>query len=420
MGVTRGQYIAPPPTPADGSPVLDDQVQGVKVDSESGIKFLPDGTIRFAPEQINVWVETNNITAFNDYVWPTAPPVSGKFNFIVSDGAANLEWWPIGQLNGPGNPVIGTVYSVTFSGGTTGLTFNPGTVTSNQLPVLSGILAVSHGGTGADNPDDARDNLGMGTVREITAGQGLASDPAAGITIRGELYIPDQPNVIPGTYTKATISVNKQGIVTFIKNGTAFPVDTQMLFMQPAAPPGWSQDLTFNDSAIRVVTGAGGTSGAGNPFTTSFAPYTPQGNVTVSGSTSGGTTDNTSITISQMPVHNHGGNINDGGHAHGVNDPGHSHNLLDQGGPQIRDNNNISTAAVFQNRNYPFSVNRTGISLQGRTTGISVQNQGSGIGHSHSIPGVTLNASGPLSGTRTNQFVVRYVDVISCIQEPAP
>lgn len=63
---------------------------------------------------------------------------------------------------------------------------------------------------------------------------------------------------------------------------TAFGAGTVMLFAQTAAPTGWTKDITnYNNSAIRVVTGAAATGGSVD-FTTAFASQTPAGTVSVS------------------------------------------------------------------------------------------------------------------------------------------
>jgi hypothetical protein len=82
-----------------------------------------------------------------------------------------------------------------------------------------------------------------------------------------------------------------------LSNGTSwvsasnrvFPTGTKMLFVQTAAPTGWTKILTDNDSALRVVSGSvssGGTVG----FIASIAS-----------STSGATT----LSTAQMPAHTH-------------------------------------------------------------------------------------------------------------------
>ncbi len=69
-----------------------------------------------------------------------------------------------------------------------------------------------------------------------------------------------------------------------------FPAGTLMLFQQTAAPVDWTKQVTHNDKAFRVVSGAAGSGGA-NAFTTVFSAAK--------------STANTAITIAQMPSHNH-------------------------------------------------------------------------------------------------------------------
>jgi hypothetical protein len=68
-----------------------------------------------------------------------------------------------------------------------------------------------------------------------------------------------------------------------------------MLFQQTTAPTGWTKDTTatYNNNALRVVTGSVSTGGSVD-FTTAFASHTPAGTI-------GGT----AITEAQMPAHDH-------------------------------------------------------------------------------------------------------------------
>lgn len=58
----------------------------------------------------------------------------------------------------------GTVTSVDVSGGTTGLTFSGGPITSSGTITMAGTLAVANGGTGSGTAAGARTNLGATTV----------------------------------------------------------------------------------------------------------------------------------------------------------------------------------------------------------------------------------------------------------------
>ena len=62
-----------------------------------------------------------------------------------------------------------------------------------------------------------------------------------------------------------------------------------MLFVQTAAPTGWTKQSTHNDKLLRLVTGTASTGGTG-AFSTVFAA---------------GTTGSTTLTVAQIPAHTH-------------------------------------------------------------------------------------------------------------------
>jgi hypothetical protein len=77
-------------------------------------------------------------------------------NLTLSGGVLNAT--------GGGGGGSGTVTSIDVSGGTTGLTFSGGPVTTSGTITLAGTLAVANGGTGATAAPAARTNLGATTV----------------------------------------------------------------------------------------------------------------------------------------------------------------------------------------------------------------------------------------------------------------
>ena len=70
----------------------------------------------------------------------------------------------------------------------------------------------------------------------------------------------------------------------------AFAAGTTMLFLQAAAPTGWTLSTTHNDKALRIVSGSGGGSGGSVAFSSAFAS---------------GNTGATTLSTSQMPSHDH-------------------------------------------------------------------------------------------------------------------
>ena len=115
-------------------------------------------------------------------------------------------------------PETGTVTSVNASGGTTGMGFSGGPITSSGTLTLNGTLNVANGGTGATNAADARTNLNAASQSTtISAGTGLTGggDLSANRTIALA-----NTAVTAGAYGSASdtlsATVNAQGQLTAI------------------------------------------------------------------------------------------------------------------------------------------------------------------------------------------------------------
>jgi hypothetical protein len=82
------------------------------------------------------------------------------------------------------------------------------------------------------------------------------------------------------------------------------PAGTRMLFQQTAAPTGWVKQTTYDNYALRVVSGTA-TTGGTVAFTTAFTSYS----VAISGSTgnkaAGGTVANHTLSNARIPSHTH-------------------------------------------------------------------------------------------------------------------
>lgn len=138
------------------------------------------------------------------------------------------------------------------------------------------------------------------------------------------------------------------------------PTGTKMLFHQAAAPTGWTQDATVNDRVLRVVSGAGGGNG---------------GSWTISGVTVDGHT----LTVAQMPSHNHGGSTGNtapttnttGAHSHGLRGGGSS------GGSRIRESSSNNSMQSTQSAGaHSHTV---------ASHGHSISSQGGGESHNHGL-----------------------------------
>jgi hypothetical protein len=213
--------------------------------------------------------------------------------------------------------------------------------TSAVSPVLSGSITIDSNTT---TPALKITQTGVGPVLRVQD----STDPDV-----TPFIIDTNGNVGIGTATPASaLDVASPGVITgawaYLPSGTA------MLFVQTAAPTGWTKSTTHDNKALRVVSGAassGGTTG----FTSVFTSRT--------------------ITTANMPVH-----------THGITDPGHTHQVAFQiaaGGP----------GSYEEIRNSP----STGYYLtSSSTTGITVNNAGSGT---------------------AMDFAVQYVDVIICTKD---
>lgn len=184
-------------------------------------------------------------------------------------------------------------------------TFSGADVNAISLDYTVGGLLVSLNGTVLRPGDDYTASTGTSIV--------LVSAAVAG----DELQVHAFNNFsVANTYTKAEVDANKQDILisgTNIKTinsesllgagdivisvPAAFPAGTAMLFMQTAAPTGWTKSTAHDNKALRVVSGTAG-SGGSAAFTTAF------GTPTVSGSLSG-TVGATTLSTAQMPSHTH-------------------------------------------------------------------------------------------------------------------
>ena len=101
-----------------------------------------------------------------------------------------------------------------------------------------------------------------------------------------------------GSSVTLTEAAQANDVVRLVAWGTfsvaaIFPSGTKMVFVQTAAPTGWTKDTSHDNKALRVVSGTA-SSGGSVAFTTAFASQAVSGTV-----------GNTTLTTTQIPSHIH-------------------------------------------------------------------------------------------------------------------
>jgi hypothetical protein len=276
----------------------------------------------------------------------------------------------------------GTVTSVTGMGSVAGLILS-GTVTTSGNLVLGGSLSLTQSqvvtGLGyTPAPQTSGSTLLAGN------GSGGFSDVAIGAGL---------------SYTGGTLSATGAG-------SPSIPSGSVMTFFQAYAPTGWTQNTSFNDFAVRIVSGVGGSTGGSAAFSSVFTTQVPSGTVSIYGVS--GSVGYTTLDISTMPSHSHTVSISDPGHTHGVSDPGHSHSYIAvKSGVQL----GAGTGGISYSSSTGSSVTNIGIATG--YTNISGTGTATGGGGAHTHSFSPSGGSGSFSGNGMN-FNVQYLNMILC------
>lgn len=180
---------------------------------------------------------------------------------------------------------------------------------------------------------------------------------------------------------------------------TPFPTGTRMLFQQTSAPTGWTKETgaTYNDSAMRVVTGTAATGGA-NAFTTLFG--------------TGKSTAGYTLTTTDIPSHTHTGTTGNesADHYHTGTSDGrsvpHSHGIQIIGGTGFTVG--IDTGA-YRTDGGPVATLDTGTESADHTH--SFATGGRSAAHTHSFTSASAGGGGAHSHT-LNNMNLKFVDSI--------
>lgn len=150
----------------------------------------------------------------------------------------------------------------------------------------------------------------------------------------------------------------------------SIPAGAVTNFVNASAPTGWTQVTTYNNYAMRVVSGTGAGTGGSVAFTTAFASQTPAGTI------SGGAVSAYTLTTTDIPAHSHNTYITPG----------------TVGGSIV----GLNATSIYWNT-AATTVNYT----------MYTQNTGGGGSHTHSFTQPSF------SGSAIN-LAVQYVDNILC------
>ena len=205
-------------------------------------------------------------------------PSTGAFTTLSASGVATFS---AGSAAAP---------AITTSGDTNnGIFFPAADVTAITTAGSERMRIDSSGnvGIGTTSPGSKLDVKGTLRLSGSTSGYvGLAPAAAAGSTT----YTLPSADGTSGQ----VLSTNGSGTLSWATaGGGGFAAGTAMLFVQTAAPTGWTKSTTHNDKALRIVSGSA-SSGGSVAFTTAFASQGVSGTV-----------GNTTLTTSQIPSHSH-------------------------------------------------------------------------------------------------------------------
>jgi len=241
----------------------------------------------------------------------------------------------------------------------------------------------------------------LDTLNELAAA--LGDDPNFATTITNALTLkaplaspvltgtPTAPTQAPGNNTTRlanTAFVEALGALKSSKGANdSFAAGTAMLFLQAAAPTGWTKSVTHNNKALRIVSGSGGGSGGSVDFTAAFASKAVSG--AVANKTAGGsvTVNNHTLSVSQMPTHRHPGRKGAGAFDYISN----AYNKAIIGGFQNGAAGNVAWPDTESNQGSSSSHNHT--------------SSFAGTAHNHTFTGTAIN------------LAVKYVDGIICIKD---
>jgi hypothetical protein len=298
----------------------------------------------------------------------SANGLAGTVANATTTPAITLSTSITGVLKGNGTAISAATAGTDYSAGTSALgtgilksTTTTGALTiavAADFPTLNqnttgtasnvtGTVAIANGGTGETTRQNAMDALAgavtsgsylrgngtdvvMSTIQvadvptlnqNTTGSSGSCTGNAATATTANK--VANSLTAGTGISFSAGTTYDGSAAITISSSITnPIPTGTVMLFYQSAAPTGWTQVTTLNDYDLRLVSGAGGTTGGTTAYSTVFTnqtpSYTPSNGTLAAGNgtlaTTAGTlavgagtlaVSATTLSTSQIPSHTH-------------------------------------------------------------------------------------------------------------------
>jgi hypothetical protein len=164
--------------------------------------------------------QQGNILYRSGTVWTALTPGAADQVLATGGAGANPFWKSVAGT--------GTVTSVNASGGTTGLTFSGGPITSSGTLTVAGTLIAANGGTGLTaTPSNGQLLIGNGsgyTLGTLTAGTGIGvSNSSGGITLTNTgvtSFSAGTTGLTPNTGTTGAVTL--AGTLVSANGGTGF------------------------------------------------------------------------------------------------------------------------------------------------------------------------------------------------------
>lgn len=266
----------------------------------------------------------------------------------------------------------GSPVSVAIPAGTAKFVYTDGTdffEGSNAADAFTANTITADTVTITGTPSASTDAITVGAVNTLLN----SYLPKAGGTMSGAINMGTTNKITNMATPTSSADAATKAYVDAQVAGGGIPSTTRMLFAQASPPAGWTQVTTYNNYALRIVSGGGGGTGGSVGFTTAFASQTPTGSISLSSITVSGTTGATTLNTGQIPSHNH---AEAAGHA-----------LITGGGP-------YAAGAGTGNFNFTSTTANTG---------------GNGS-HTHSFSG-SASGSATFTGNAIN-LAVQYLDII--------